>query len=318
MAVQRLAQCLRISPPVIRRRTFHSSLRLLAKAKAQFDFGPDGPPLNDAKARGIRTTRYRLPYLSNLKKLDAVFDDPYDIARSTIAKRAKPGDPTVIIDPDGLYEEDDQDGRLDAEAFDDLPKNLRPKDQILMEKTSVDELVEATGLTAPQIMQTHTRPIIRKSVVNQTRNGKIRSLVVITIAGNKDGLIGMGSGKSTVGNTSHRRATMRAVKAMRPVERYEDRTVYGTIRGKYGATIVELRPRPPGFGVRANYYVHEVCVLAGLKDVSGQVFGSKNGMNIVKAVLEALKTQKVPSMIAKERGKHVIDVRERFFHSIQS
>jgi ribosomal protein S5 len=315
MVVQRLPQCLRTSPPVIIRRSFHSSVRILAKPKPQFDFGPDGPPLRDAKARGIRTTRYRLPYLSNLKKLDAVFDDPYDIARSTIARRAKPGDPTVIIDPDGIYEEDDQDGRLDEEAFDDMPKILQPQDQMLKEKTNADALVESTGLTLEQIKQLHIRPIITKGVVNQTRNGKIRSLVVITIVGNKDGLIGMGSGKSTVGNTSNRRAAMRAIKAMIPIERYEARTVYGTIRGKYGATIVELRPRPPGFGVRANYYVHEVCMLAGLKDVSGQVFGSKNGMNIIKAVLEALKTQKVPSMIAKERGKHVIDVRERFFHS---
>jgi len=310
--VQRLARCLH-APPLIAIRNIHVSARKLTKANA-FDFGPDGPPLHDAKGRGIRTTRFRLPYLSNLKKWDPVFDDPYDVARATIEKRAKPGDPQVVIDPDGLYEEDDADGMDDEEKFDDVPQELRPADNMVKKKTQVDDLVETTGLSREQVLGLLLRPIISKHVTNQTRNGKIQSLLAIALAGDGNGLIGYGAGKSLIGATAHRVSIMRAVKHMIPIERYENRTVYGTIRGKYGATIVELRPRPPGFGIRANYFVHEICACAGIKDVSGQVFGSKNGMNIIKAVMEAFKTQKLPLMIAKERGKHVIDVRERYFH----
>jgi ribosomal protein S5 len=315
--VGRLPRCLHISPQVIIRRSIHTSPCQLAKAKAKakpFDFGPDGPPLHDAKGRGLRTTRFRLPYLSNLKKMDPVFDDPYDVAAQTIRKRAKPGDPQVVIDPDGLYEEDDADGMDDEEKWEDIHEDLRPVDNIVQKKTQVDELVETTGLAEELVRGLMLRSIIARTVTNQTRNGKVHSRMAIALAGDGNGLVGYGAGKSLIGATAYRVSIMRAVKHMVPINRYEDRTVYGTIRGKYGATIVELRSRPPGFGIRANYFVHEVCACAGLKDVSGQVFGSKNGMNIIKAVFEALKTQKLPEMIAKERGKHVIDVRERLFH----
>ena len=179
----------------------------------------------------------------------------------------------------------------DEEKFDDVSQELRLADNMVKKKTQVDDLVETTGLSGEQVLGLMLRPIISKHVTNQTRNGN-----------------------SLIGATAHRVSIMRAVKHMIPMEWYENRIVYGTIRGKYGTTIVELRPRPPGFGIRANYFVHEICACAGIKDVSGQVFGSKNGMNIIKAVMEAFKTQKLPSMITKERAKHVIDVREWYFH----
>ena len=191
--VQRLARCLH-APPLIAIRNIHVSARKLTKANA-LDFGPDGPPLHDAKGRGIRTTRFRLPYLSNLKKWDPVFDDPYDVARATIEKRAKPGDPQVVIDSDGLYEEDDADGMNDEEKFDDVSHELRPADNMVKKKTQVDDLVETTGLSREQVLGLLLRPIISKHVTNQTRNGN-----------------------SLIGATAHRVSIMRAVKHMIPME----------------------------------------------------------------------------------------------------
>jgi ribosomal protein S5 len=34
--------------------------------------------------------------------------------------------------------------------------------------------------------------------------------------------------------------------AMRPIKRYEQRTIFGTVSGKVGATELELYARPPG------------------------------------------------------------------------
>ena len=80
--VQRLARYL-YAPPSIAIRNIHVFAYKLTKANA-FDFGSDAPPLHDTKGCGIRMTRFRFSYLSNLKKWDPVFDDPYDVAQATI------------------------------------------------------------------------------------------------------------------------------------------------------------------------------------------------------------------------------------------
>lgn len=268
--------------------------------------------------RGIRTTGFRLPYLSNLKQMDPVFDDPYEVAAHTIRKTRKPGDPEVVLDPDGIYEEDDLLGQDIAIYNEELPSEFRVRDE-LQEKLKKEEdeaLIAATGVSAEYIRNLKYRPLILKYVTSQSRNGKIRNMFQLSVVGDGKGLLGMGIG---IGpdeqiDVAGREALQKAVRSMRPVERYENRTIYGDVEAKFAATTVILRSRPPGFGIRANYYVHEVCRCAGITDVSAKVRGSMNGMNIIKATFAALNSQKLPSTIARQRGRHVIDVRERYFH----
>jgi small subunit ribosomal protein S5 len=268
--------------------------------------------------RGIRTTGFRLPYLSNLKQLDPVFDDPYEVAAATIRKTRKPGDPEVVLDPDGIYEEDDLLGYDHDMIQDDTPSAYRPRDEIedTLQKEEHEALIAATGVSAEYIRALKHRPLIQKYVTSQSRNGKIANLFHLSVVGDGKGLLGMGVGIGPDETTDDaaREALQKAVRSMRPVERYENRTVYGDVEAKFAATKVILRSRPPGFGIRANYYVHEVCRCAGITDVSGKVRGSMNGMNIIKATFAALNSQKLPSTIARQRGRHVIDVRERYFH----
>ena len=268
--------------------------------------------------RGIRTTSFRLPYLSNLKQLDPVFDDPYEVAAATIRKTRKPGDPEVVLDPDGIYEEDDLFGQDHDLIHADTPSGLRPRDELqdTLQKEEHEALVAATGVSAEYIRALKYRPLIQKFVTSQSRNGKIINLFHLSVVGDGKGLLGMGIGigPDEMADEAAREALQKAVRSMKPVERYENRTVYGDVEAKFAATKVTLRSRPPGFGVRANYYVHEVCRCAGKTDVSGKVRGSMNGMNIIKATFAALNSQKLPSTIARQRGRHVIDVRERYFH----
>lgn len=265
----------------------------------------------DTRWRGIRNTAFRLPYLSNLRKMDPVFDDPYDVAAQTIRKTRKPGDPDIILDPDGMYEADDLHGNPagneETLRYDDPYNEFEIQDRY-------EGLMAATGMSLKYIRSLMVRPLVTKFVANQLDTGKIFSIYVLTVVGNGDGLVGYGEGKAEEGADANHMALVRAVKAMKPIERYENRTVYGEVDAKFGATNVTLRSRPPGFGIRAHNIVYEVCRCAGINDVSGKVRGSMNGMNIVKATLEALRGQKLPSTIAKQRGVHVIDVRERYFH----
>jgi ribosomal protein S5 len=270
----------------------------------------------DIRGKGIRNTSFRLPYLSNLRKMDPVFDDPYDVAAQTIRNTRKPGDPEVILDPDGVYEEDDGEGddgrRVETN---NLPANLQPTDRF----TEYDQsqrfraLMAATGMTMEYIQQLMQRALVYNYVTNQIRTGKVRSMYCLMVVGNGDGIAGYGEGKSEEPSVARDMALIQAIKSMVPVDRYENRTVYGETEAKFGSSRVCLRARPPGFGIRANYFVHEICRCAGITDVGAKVRGSMNGMNIVKAVFQALRQQKSPSVIAKQRGVHVIDVRERYF-----
>lgn len=270
----------------------------------------------DTRGRGIRNTNFRLPYLSNLKRMDPVFDDPYEVARQAIRKVKKPGDPEIVLDPDGLYEEDDTEGN--ESDLSDIPESIRPVDNTaeLAKKAEWDSLVASTGMSLSYIRSLMMRVLIRNYVSNQTPTGKLQRVYVLSVVGDGNGLVGFGEGKSLTeeAQTAQQMSLMRAIKNMVGIERYESRTVYGEVEAKFGATRVELRPRPPGFGIRANYYAHEICRCAGIADISVKVRGSMNPMNVSKAMFEALRLQKLPSTIAKQRGMHVIDVRERYFH----
>jgi small subunit ribosomal protein S5 len=90
------------------------------------------------------------------------------------------------------------------------------------------------------------KTLVVHGVTNQTRMGKIRSMYYLTIAGNQDGLLGVGEGKSVEPDEGRKQSVMAAIRNMRPVPRYENRTTFGDLEQKVGATKVQLFSRPPG------------------------------------------------------------------------
>jgi small subunit ribosomal protein S5 len=107
-------------------------------------------------------------------------------------------------------------------------------------------LRQQTGLTKQQIDRIRVKNLVSHRVVNQTRMGKIQSLYFLTIAGNQDGMLGIGEGKAAEDEDGRRQAMMNAIRNMRPIPRYEERTIFGDTEGKVGASIVQLSARPPG------------------------------------------------------------------------
>ena len=90
------------------------------------------------------------------------------------------------------------------------------------------------------------KTLVTHFVTNQTRMGKINSMYYLTIAGNQDGLLGVGEGKSVEPEEGRKQSVMAAIRNMRPVPRYENRTTFGNLEHKVGATKVQLFSRPPG------------------------------------------------------------------------
>ena len=107
-------------------------------------------------------------------------------------------------------------------------------------------LCQQTGMTKDEIRRIRVKNLVSHRVVNQTRMGKIQSLYYLTIAGNQDGMVGIGEGKAAEAEDGVRQAMMNAIRNMRPIPRYEERTIYGEVQAKVGATVVQISSRPPG------------------------------------------------------------------------
>ncbi|KAL8714345.1 MAG: hypothetical protein Q9220_001678 [cf. Caloplaca sp. 1 TL-2023] len=174
-------------------------------------------------------------------------------------------------------------------------------------------LMRQTGFDHREIKRIRTKNLVQHRVVNQTRLGKIQSMYYLTVAGNGRGLIGIGEGKSAEPEEARIQAKNAAIRNMQPVPMYEGRTIFGDVKGKVSATEVELMTRPPGFGVRCQSLIFEMCRCAGIQDMAARVTRSRNHMNTVKATLQALLSQRLPEEIARARGRKLVDVRKVYY-----
>lgn len=121
-----------------------------------------------------------------------------------------------------------------------------PADQGRDEQGEWQDIKRLTGLPLGDLQSLYVKTLVRRSVANQTRMGKVRSSSIVAIAGNGQGRLGIGMAKSTDAQTAGITAHMLAIRNMKAIRRYEDRTIYGDSKAKVGGTIVELFNRPPG------------------------------------------------------------------------
>jgi small subunit ribosomal protein S5 len=130
--------------------------------------------------------------------------------------------------------------------FDDPRIRWKTSDDDDPAAAGLKRLALQTGYDTDQLKKFRVKNLVVHRVVNQTRMGKIASEYNLTIAGNGAGLLGIGEGKSAEPEDSRRQAMLNAIRNMKPIHRYEDRTIYGEVKGKVGAVEVHLSSRPPG------------------------------------------------------------------------
>lgn len=230
-------------------------------------------PTKDLYEQGaFREDSFALPYFDDLSYIHPVVDKPIRAPESN-------------YDPDLRYKEEDEllddvvgwaqnlpdkPERLDWIKFRDnvrltvgkeeAERNPRsylspelPKIKGLARRSAKDDIDPAmrrlmlqTGYSLDHIKRFRIRVLVAHRVVNQTRMGKIQSMYYLAIAGNGRGLLGVGEGKSVEHEDAKRQASMAAVRNLVPIPRYEDRTIYGDVKGKVAGTEVEVMTRPPG------------------------------------------------------------------------
>lgn len=185
----------------------------------------------------------------------------------------------------------------------------RPSEVVL---NTVTDIIDSP-LKAREQSSLMKKTLVVKRVVKMNGKGKQPSMYALVVVGNGEGLAGYGEGKDEEATRAIRKATNRAIRNLQYFDRYDDRTLAMDLTHKFHATTIELRSRPPGFGVRTNHLVHEIAQCIGIQDLSAKVRGSKTPMNVIKATFEALSRQKLPEDIAKMRGKKLADVQHVYY-----
>jgi small subunit ribosomal protein S5 len=159
-----------------------------------------------------------------------------DNLRLTVGKEENELNPSSSLVPDLVQEGESLDRKR-------VKQQGGPDEEIT---PALQRLMQATGFSHFQIKSLKVKSIVSHSVVNQTRLGKIRKSYVLSIAGNGRGLLGIGEGKSEEFSEAKIQSQYRAIRNMQPIPRYEQRTIYGDVRGKVGAVDLKLMTRPPG------------------------------------------------------------------------
>jgi small subunit ribosomal protein S5 len=172
-----------------------------------------------------------------------------DNMRLTVGKEESERNPRSSLVPD-LFEPGET---LDTIGSDARARKASGKPE---EETSAAllRLMQVTGYSRSEIMSLRVKSLVNHAVVNQTRLGKVRKTYVLSIAGNGKGLLGIGEGKSEEPTEARTQSQYRAIRNMQPILRYEQRTIYGDVKGKVGAVELQLMTRPPGMFVFSIFF----------------------------------------------------------------
>lgn len=119
------------------------------------------------------------------------------------------------------------------------------------------------------------------------KGGRRFSFSAMVVCGDRQGSVGLGYGKANQVPNAIEKAQKKAKRAMRSFP-LTGTTIPHEVTGRFGACTVRLVPAAPGTGVIAGTAVRAVLDLVGVADCLSKAYGSTNGKNLTKAVIDGL------------------------------
>ena len=185
-----------------------------------------------------------------------------------------------------------------------IPLTKLGKKVAAAEITSMEEILEnglriqEAGIIKKLLPDLKTEVIDAGIVQKMTANGQSTRFKALVAAGNENGWLGIGRGKSKQMRIAIEKATTAAYLNVSPVKlgcgSWECRcdqkhSVPFKVRGRGGSVTIEILPAPRGLGLVAGGKIRNLLRLAGLKDAWTTAKGSTSTMNSTsKAVLHCL------------------------------
>jgi small subunit ribosomal protein S5 len=171
--------------------------------------------------------------------------------------------------------------------------------------SSIEELfMEGLKIREPEIVDI-LLPDLQEEVINiglvqkQTDAGEKSQFRAIVVVGNRDGYVGLGSGKAKQVRSAIEKAAVDARLNITPVRRGcgswecgcgKPHSLPFQVRGECGGVEIVLIPGPRGLGIVASEAAKVILGLAGVKDCWTKSYGSTRTVpSFAYAVFDALK-----------------------------
>jgi small subunit ribosomal protein S5 len=184
------------------------------------------------------------------------------------------------------------------------PKTTLGKRVLAGEITNMEQIYEKNlAILEPEIIDKLV-PNLQEVVLNirtvqrTTDSGRKGSFSIAVVVGNKDGFVGVGTGKGLEVRPTIERAMRNAKKNIIHIRRGcgswdcrcdNPHSIPFAVRGRYSSVKIELKPAPKGTGIIAGKSAKKVLELAGVKDVWSRAVGkTSTTLNFAMATLEAL------------------------------
>ena len=186
-----------------------------------------------------------------------------------------------------------------------IPKTSIGKMVVSGEINSMEEIlskglrIQEAGIVKKLLPDLKTEVIDVGIIQKMTANGQSTRFKALVAAGNENGWLGIGMGKSKQMRIAIEKANNSAYLNVSPVKlgcgSWECRcdqkhSVPFKVKGKGGSVVIEILPAPRGLGLVAGEKIRNLLKLAGLKDAWTTAKGSTTTMNSTsKAVLQCLR-----------------------------
>jgi len=194
----------------------------------------------------------------------------------------------------------------------ELDHTFGKKGRVLEEE--IKDLVEERN----SLSEKKRRPMYRKGFdvkvidVNRTckvtKGGQIAKFTALLATGNYHGVVGFAKAKGSTAKIAIQRAYEKCFQNLHYMERYEDHTIAHAIQAKYEKTKIYLWPGPMRSGMSAaGRTVETVLYLAGFSNVKSKIIGSRNPLNVIKALFIALNAIETPKDVQQKFGRTVVE-----------
>ena len=186
-----------------------------------------------------------------------------------------------------------------------IPKTSIGKRVIAGEINSMEEIlsqglrIQEAGIVKKLLPDLKTEVIDVGIIQKMTANGQSTRFKALVAAGNENGWLGIGMGKSKQMRIAIEKANNAAYLSVSPVKLGcgswecrcdQNHSVPFKVKGKGGSVTIEILPAPRGLGLVAGRKIKNLLKMAGLKDAWTTAKGSTTTMNSTsKAVLQCLR-----------------------------